>query len=364
LNFEDCVIYLLHAERKVLQQKAGWGPKTTEQNKIVNPLELPLGKGIVGTVAQTGIAEIIHDTTLDNRYVVDDEQRLSEICVPIISGGEILGVIDSENSKKNFFHQRHLSILKTIASLLGSKISSARAQVEKRNAEIALFENKQRTSEVEMKALRAQMNPHFMFNSLNSINNFILKNDADNASAYLTRFARLMRLILDNSRHEWVSLENELKALQLYIEMESLRFDNVFAYTIQVSVQLDASTVMMPPMLMQPYVENAIWHGLLHRKTPGSKLNISVSKNGELMCICIEDNGIGRNNANALKSKFDTHKQSHGMQITQERLEIVNAVYGIDATAKVEDIVLENGISEGTRVTLTMKCRNHEGSNY
>src|SRR6188508_2969786 len=125
---------------------------------------------------------------------------------------------------------------------------------------------------MEMQALRAQMNPHFMFNSLNSINNFILKNDPDNASDYLTKFSRLMRLILDNSRSEWVLLENELKALQLYIELEAVRFDNAFKYSMEVTKDVDPETMMVPPLIIQPYVENAIWHGLLHRKEPGGRI--------------------------------------------------------------------------------------------
>jgi LytS/YehU family sensor histidine kinase len=364
LKFEDCVIYLFDDSKKYLHQKAAWGPKTTADNKILNPIVIPVGSGIVGSIAQSGIAEVIADTSLDGRYIVDDQTRLSEICVPIIADGMVMGVIDSEHSKRNFFTHRHLAILNTIASVLGSKMVSMKAAFEKHSAEMALIENKQRTSEVEMKALRAQMNPHFMFNSLNSINNFILKNDADNASAYLTRFARLMRSILDNSRLEWVSLDNELKALQLYIEMESLRFDNVFAYHILVDSSIDAMSVSVPPMIIQPYVENAIWHGLLHRKDVGSELLIKVSLLQDVLTICIEDNGIGRAAADAMKSKFGTHKQSHGMQITAERLQIVNDVYGINAQATIEDRTDDAGKSAGTRVVLTMKCKRNESRNH
>lgn len=137
-----------------------------------------------------------------------------------------------------------------------------------------------RIAEVEMHALRAQMNPHFMFNSLNSINNFKLKNDPDNASGYLTKFSRLMRLILENSRSEWVTLENELKALEIYIELERVRFDHVFDFKIDIATNVDVSTTSIPPMIIQPYVENAIWHGLMHRKTPGGKLDLRIWRDG------------------------------------------------------------------------------------
>lgn len=357
LDFEDCVIYLLDEKRQVLVQKAAWGPKTTQENKILNPLEIPVGQGIVGHVAKTGKAEIINDTSKDERYIVDDVRRNSEITVPLISDGKVYGVIDSENSKKNFFTHKHLFILTTIASLCANRVVRAKAEVEKQKAEKNLLETQRQTSEMEMQALRAQMNPHFMFNSLNSINNFILKNDPDNASQYLTRFSRLMRLILDNSREEWVLLENEIKALQLYIEMEAIRFDNVFEYKIRTAADVNPSTVIVPPMIVQPYVENAIWHGLLHRKEPGSKLEIDIWKNNGELFIKVEDNGIGRKAVESLKSKFPSHKKSHGMTITAKRLEIVNKIYNVDAKVKINDLENGNGKPSGTSVLLQLKYK-------
>lgn len=219
-----------------------------------------------------------------------------------------------------------------------------------------------RIAEVEMYALRAQMNPHFMFNSLNSINNFILKNDPDNASGYLTKFSRLMRLILDNSRSEWVVLESELKALELYIELEVVRFDNVFSYEISVAPDIDTSTIWVPPMMIQPYVENAIWHGLLHRNTLGGMLQIAIRRKGEELLIVVEDNGVGRAEAARLNSKSATKHKSHGMKITAERIEIVNRIYHINAQVAVEDVAGHNGYVGGTRVSLTLKDKSYEGN--
>ena len=215
-------------------------------------------------------------------------------------------------------------------------------------------------AEVEMQALRAQMNPHFMFNSLNSINNFILKNDSDNASGYLTKFSRLMRLILDNSRSEWVLLENELKALELYIELEAVRFDNAFNYMIEVTQDISVETVMVPPLLIQPYVENAIWHGLLHRKEPGGKLDIRLWKNDDKLYIEIEDNGVGRDEAKRLKSKSATLQKSHGMKITAERMDIVNKVYNVNAGVIITDLKDTDQKQNGTRVLITLKYKTHE----
>ena len=214
-----------------------------------------------------------------------------------------------------------------------------------------------RIAEVEMSSLRAQMNPHFMFNSLNSINNFILKNDPENASGYLTKFSRLMRLILDNSRSEWVVLEDELKALELYIELEALRFDNTFEHRIEITQDVDVKEVIVPPMIIQPYVENAIWHGLIHRKEPGGKLDIQIWRNNGMLNIEIEDNGIGREEAKRRKSKSATRQKSHGMQITAQRLDIVNQLYGVNAAVTITDLQGPGGKAAGTIVLLNLQYK-------
>ena len=213
-----------------------------------------------------------------------------------------------------------------------------------------------------MSSLRAQMNPHFMFNSLNSINNFILKNDADNASGYLTKFSRLMRLILDNSRSEWVLLENELKALQLYIELEALRFDNAFSYSLEVTQDVDTQTVKVPPLIIQPYVENAIWHGLMHRKEPDGRIDIKLWKNNGVLYIEIEDNGVGRDEAKRLKSKTAVKQKSHGMKITEQRIEVVNKIYNVDAGITITDLNDKAG-NTGTSVLISFKYKTHDSNN-
>ncbi|HYD92075.1 MAG TPA: GAF domain-containing protein, partial [Flavobacterium sp.] len=144
LNFEDCVIYLLDEERKVLSQKAAYGPKSPQPFEIFNPIEIPLGKGIVGSVAASGEAVIVNDTSRDPRYIVDDRRRLSEISVPLIHKGGVIGVIDAENSRKNFFTQQHLQTMQTIASLCSAKISQALAHE-------AIQESKMEVMELNMK---------------------------------------------------------------------------------------------------------------------------------------------------------------------------------------------------------------------
>jgi len=305
-------------------------------------------------VAASGKAEIIGDTTKDPRYIVDDQFRYSEITVPMISDGKVLGVIDCEHSKKNFFTTKHLSILTTIASLCANKIVRARAEEEKEKAMLTVMETRQKMAEVEMQALRAQMNPHFIFNCLNSINRYIVKSDQATASLYLTRFAKLIRLILDNSNSKNVLLSNELEALKLYIEMEALRFDKKFSYEITVAEGVPADSIELPPLIIQPYVENAIWHGLLHLQTVGHlRIHVNLPAENLLQCI-IEDNGIGRERARELKSKSATTKKSLGMKLTESRLALLNKHAELNASVEIIDLVKENNEAAGTKVILNI----------
>jgi ligand-binding sensor domain-containing protein len=221
-----------------------------------------------------------------------------------------------------------------------------------RREEALKTEFNQRIARTEMAALRAQMNPHFVFNCLSSINRFILVNKPDEASAYLTKFSRLIRLILDNSRTETVPLNKELDALQLYVEMEQMRFSDRFEYRLEISPQVQTEHVEVPPLLIQPFVENAIWHGLMHKKAPGL-LQMRVFYEGKKLCIEVEDDGIGRQRAMELKSRSATVNKSLGMKVTAERLEVINQIYGTHAVATTEDLTDENGEAAGTRVRIS-----------
>ena len=212
-----------------------------------------------------------------------------------------------------------------------------------------------RLANVEMSALLAQMNPHFLFNSLNSIDSYIIRNESRKASEYLNNFARLMRLILNNSRTNYISLSDELEALDLYLQMESLRFKDKFAYEIIVDENLDPSGVSIPPMLIQPYVENAIWHGLMHKDSGLGKVTIQVNQLGDTLECVIEDNGVGRAHAMALSTKRSGNKrQSMGMKITEDRIEIINKLYDANTRVQIIDLYDDAGNASGTRVVLTI----------
>jgi ligand-binding sensor domain-containing protein len=209
-------------------------------------------------------------------------------------------------------------------------------------------------AEVRMNLLRAQMNPHFIFNSLNSINHFILSSDRNNASGYLTKFSRLMRLMLDNSRSEWVMLANELKALELYIQLEAMRLNKSFTYTLLMDNETDSDNLMVPPLLLQPFIENAIWHGLMHRKDSEGALKIEIKEKEGRMQISIYDNGIGRKASAEMQQKNQAHRKSHGIMITQERLRMINEIYRVNASVVINDLTDAEGEAAGTEVYIEM----------
>lgn len=212
-------------------------------------------------------------------------------------------------------------------------------------------EFKQKIAEMETQVLRAQMNPHFIFNSLNSINRFILQNNRKEASEYLTKFSKLMRMILYNSRASLIPLENELEALTLYLEIEALRFNFHFNYKITVSDDVDASLIKVPPLIIQPYTENAIWHGLMHKEEKG-ELKIEVSKESDWLNIKISDDGIGRKQAAALASKSATKHKSMGLKITAERIAMLKSPGFIEPPVTINDLVNADGTAAGTEVII------------
>lgn len=217
--------------------------------------------------------------------------------------------------------------------------------------------------ESEMNSLRLQMNPHFIFNSLNSIRYFILKEDSEKATAYITSFSKLLRMILHHSKQLEISLKDELTALKLYMMFESERFAEKFEYDLIVDEQINQERTYVQPLLIQPFVENAIWHGLMHKKDPG-KLLVAIDKiKTNLIEISIEDNGIGQTKAAELKSKKHGNQKSYGMDITESRLQAMNKLSKGKAGFEVIDLLDTKGNSCGTRVIITINTNQFEGNN-
>jgi anti-sigma regulatory factor (Ser/Thr protein kinase) len=215
-------------------------------------------------------------------------------------------------------------------------------------------EFEQKLAETEMTALRAQMNPHFIFNCLNSIKLYTLENDSKTASAYLTIFSQLIRLVLENSQSEKITLHRELETLRLYIELEAMRFKNKIKYKIAVSDEVDQHYIEIPPLLLQPFVENAIWHGLMHKKE-GGEIVIGISLTSEhLLEIIITDNGVGREVARQYKSKSATKQKSFGIKMTTERINNIRHNAISNRSVKIIDLKDNFNNPAGTKVIITL----------
>jgi LytS/YehU family sensor histidine kinase len=215
---------------------------------------------------------------------------------------------------------------------------------------------KTKAAKMEMRALRSQMNPHFIFNSINSIQHYILNHDKLIAQQMLSSFAKLMRNVLENSASEFIPLSKEIDTLNLYLKMESERFESKFNFNIHVDENIDMITTLVPPMIIQPMVENAILHGMVPLKGIVGKLSITLRIRGEFILCIIYDNGIGRKRSAQIKSAKGTHHQSNGIQITKERLQLCYKAIGYlpEFDMQISDHTKQDGTAEGTEVQIML----------
>ena len=203
-----------------------------------------------------------------------------------------------------------------------------------------------------LKSLRSQMNPHFIFNALNSVNNYIAKNDERSANRYLSDFSTLMRAVLENSEEDFIPLSKELELLELYMKLEHSRFPDKFDYQLNIDESVDIDSFQIPPMLLQPYIENAIWHGLRYKDKKGF-LHINVVKSDQnAINIIIEDNGIGRKKSAELKTKNQKKQKSKGMGNISKRIAILNDMYKDKVDVAISDLEKDGN---GTKVLFTLK---------
>ena len=205
----------------------------------------------------------------------------------------------------------------------------------------------------EQRALLAQMNPHFIFNSLNSVQKYIMANEKDSAHTYLQKFASMMRKVLEHSSQQTITLGQEIATLQLYLELESLRFDNGFDYEITVKDDTLWQSEI-PTMLLHTFVENAVWHGLMNKESRG-KIYLCFSKINKKYILCeIEDNGIGRKKAAEVQSKDTIKHKSKGTEIVKKRIVLFNLKTRSKITLKTIDLEEKNPQQTGTLVQLTI----------
>lgn len=211
---------------------------------------------------------------------------------------------------------------------------------------------KQKLAETEMMALRAQMNPHFIFNCISSIDNFILNNDKENASNWLNKFAKLIRGVLDNSRNDVIPFWKDWEILRLYVELEHLRSDNKFSFKMTADPELLEGHYRIPPLIVQPFIENAIHHGLLHRFDKNGELTVSAFLTDNHLHFSIIDNGIGREKAQALKALNRLDHNSYGLKMSRDRIDLFNA--HLENALQIYDLVDENGVATGTKVDIIL----------
>jgi ligand-binding sensor domain-containing protein/two-component sensor histidine kinase len=211
--------------------------------------------------------------------------------------------------------------------------------------------------ELEAESLRAQMNPHFVFNALNSIKSYIIKNNKEEAADYLTTFSELIRAVLRNSTRKEISLKDEIEALSLYLQIENQRLNQKFDFNIDVAEGVNAASIAFPPLIIQPFVENSIWHGFTNKKTRGL-LNINIHRDKSQLIIEITDDGIGREASKKIE-KSRERKRSYGIAITETRLQNIMK----QADIEIEDLYDETGTSCGTKVIIHLPFKLLENQN-
>ncbi|MFV9551645.1 tetratricopeptide repeat protein [Algibacter sp. PT7-4] len=239
-------------------------------------------------------------------------------------------VLNAEHEKQQLIAQEEINkqkLIKNTTLIIGLVVIIAiiigvilfrRKQLAIAKSKEIEFKNK--VTDTELKVLRAQMNPHFIFNSLNSINSYIIKNDTESATNYLTKFSKLIRKTLETSTEKEVLLKHDIELLENYLEIEKKRLNNSFTYTIKVNQDIDANNTLIPPLILQPFLENSIWHGIAQMKNEGH-INIVFKKENDMLFCIVDDNGVGRKEV----VQVSKEKKSLGINLTKNRIDIVNA---------------------------------------
>ncbi|MBW7914659.1 MAG: histidine kinase, partial [Taibaiella sp.] len=248
--------------------------------------------------------------------------------------------------QRPLFHLLAVALLILLASLIVYWRVRKRIHEERERHSV-----EKRMAELELNALQMQMNPHFIFNTISSIQHFVLNHDEITAYTYLTNFARLMRLFLESSKNRFISLKMETELLELYLSLEKLRYENRIDYKLVIAPELDLEAICIPPMLLQPFVENAIKHGLANKDTNGMlllEIGLYNEDSSYIHCI-IDDNGIGREQAARIKKQSKSEHISRGMEIVAERIKTYNFISGKTITFRIED---KSHPEVGTRVEI------------
>ncbi len=256
-------------------------------------------------------------------------------------------------TQKEIYYKQPAFILVFISSLLLLSFLAYQNRINKiKHQEKEKSRTNKLIAELELKALQSQLNPHFIFNSLGAVQYFIQMNDKEEADKYLSKFALLMRLFLESSKSKYISLKDELKLIELYVDLESLRYKDKFEFELIVDPAIELHSTLIPSMMLQPFIENAINHGIFHKVgTANLKLELKLNHQNEILYI-IEDDGVGRVKAQEIKAKSTKNYKSRAMQIINERIEVLSNVENCIIDIDIKDLYDDNKISTGTKVEI------------
>lgn len=300
------------------------------------------------------------------KYVSAKEQSITELEnnlkeeVEIVKGQKSIDLSQSDlklQEKENDLMKSQLTTQKIVIGLLSLLVLASLVFFYFLNRNIKA--KKRANQLLELKSLRTQMNPHFIFNALNSVNNFIAKNDEKSANKYLSEFSHLMRMVLDYSKQDFITLREEIELNELYLKLEHFRFRDKFDYTFDATIDGQELDIEVPPMLIQPFIENAVWHGLRYLEGRG-RLSVTFNKIADNIIVTITDNGIGRAKSKSLKTDNQKNHKSTGLNNVTNRLAVLNETYDKNFSVEISDYE-KNSDNVGTvaKIILPITPANH-----
>lgn len=343
LRYGSTVVYLIDEEgqltlkSKYIDKKDNWSLPVSIT--VGNPSDTEQKVKLLGAT--------LHDVSQKNWEII-----------PIIQDEQLMAVLALNGHQTRMSYSGDRKAAEKLAALYANNISNHLVEAEVKRKEEMLAHINSLLAESQLVSLRAQMNPHFVFNCLNSIQQCIVMRNYSEAGIYLNKFSRLFRMVLNNSSRSLISLEEEISVLTLYLELEHMRFQEKFNYSIDFSNDMDIEEIMIPSMLLQPFVENALWHGLMH-KEGDRELHIRFYMRDEEVFVCeIEDNGIGRERAREIKQlKTETKSnESKGIKISVDRLHLIGIQQGKQADVTFIDKHDEQGLATGTLVRFAISA--------
>jgi len=321
---------------KALETSKKYIDVSTESNLVADIYKKSYEYNLKQGKATAALDDLEKYVTAKEQSIIELENGLKEE-VEIVKTQKSLDLSQSDiklQEKENDLMKSQLTTQKIVIGLLSLLVLGSLIFFYFLNRNIKA--KKRANQLLELKSLRTQMNPHFIFNALNSVNNFIAKNDEKSANKYLSEFSLLMRMVLDYSKQDFITLREEIELNELYLKLEHFRFRDKFDYTFDANIDGHELDIEVPPMLIQPFIENAVWHGLRYREDKG-KLSVSFSKEVDNITVIITDNGIGREKSKALKTKNQKNHKSTGLNNVTNRLAVLNSTYNKNFSVEITD---------------------------